>query len=157
MSLRPITRLSEVRSWPGEIPIENRYTAGIAGERFLRAIKDEGKLLGTRCENCGITYGSARLFCERCFANLKDGWVEVGPAGTVQSFTVLHLHLDGSRRPGPELLAAIQLDGADTVMIHRLNPNLRDQIRIGVRVAPVLRPPEMREGSILDIEYFEPL
>ena len=157
MPLDPITHLTEVRSWPGDIPIENRYTVGIAGERFLRTIKDEAKLLGTRCDRCRITYAPARLFCERCFANLDAHWVEVGPAGTVQSFTILHLDLDGSRRPKPEVLAAIQLDGADTVMIHRLPPDRRDQVQIGMRVKPVFRPPELREGSILDIEYFEPV
>jgi len=157
MPLEPITHLTQVRSWPGDIPIESHYTAGIAGERFLRAIKDEGKLLGTRCEQCEMTYAPARLFCQRCFAKLDGHWVEVGPTGTVQSFTVLHLDPDGSHRPRPEVLAAIQLDGADTVMIHRLHPESLDDVQIGMRVAPVFRPPELREGSVLDIEYFEPV
>ena len=27
-----------VRLWPGSIPISHRYTAGLAGERFFRAL-----------------------------------------------------------------------------------------------------------------------
>ncbi|MFQ5859335.1 MAG: Zn-ribbon domain-containing OB-fold protein, partial [Anaerolineae bacterium] len=133
------------------------YTAGIAGERFFRALKDEGKFLAARCESCGITYAPARLYCERCLAKLNDQWAEVGPEGTVQSFTVLHLDQDGSRLPEPDVVVAVQLDGADTVLIHRLRPADAENVKIGARVMPVFRPAELRGGSILDIEYFKPI
>jgi hypothetical protein len=154
MPLEPIAHPTQVRSWPGDIPIESTYTAGLAGERFLRALKNEGKLLATRCENCGITYAPAKLYCERCLASLNDHWTEAGPEGTVRSFTVLHLNQDGTRRPIPEVIVAVQLDGADTVLIHRLMPAAAEKVRIGARVAPVFRPANLREGSILDIDHF---
>ncbi|RME48444.1 MAG: Zn-ribbon domain-containing OB-fold protein [Chloroflexi bacterium] len=154
MPLEPVVHLTEVRSWPGNIPIESTYTVGIAGERFFRALKDEAKILATRCESCGITYAPARLYCERCLANLSDNWTEVGPEGTVQSVTVVHINPDGSRRPEPDVVAAIQLDGANTVLIHRLTPADAENVRIGARVTPVFRPAELREGSILDIDHF---
>lgn len=155
MPLEPITHPTQARSWLGDIPIQSTYTVGVAGERFFHALKDEAKILATQCQACGLTYTPAKLYCERCLANLSDCWVEVGPGGTVQSFTVLHLDPDGSRRPEPDVIAAIQLEGADTVLIHRLRPADADRIGIGARVSPVFRPPELREGSILDIEYFE--
>ncbi len=34
-------------AWVGNLPVTNRYTYGLAGERFFRAIKDEGKIFGT--------------------------------------------------------------------------------------------------------------
>lgn len=154
MPLDPITRLTEVRSWSGDIPIESTYTAGLAGERFFRALKDEEMFLATRCESCGITYAPAQLYCERCLANLDDTWLEAGPEGTVQSFTIVHLEPDGSRRREPDIIAAIQLDGADTVLIHRLSPDTAENVEIGTRVAPVFRPADLRAGSIVDIEHF---
>lgn len=154
MPLDPVTKPTEARAWAGDIPIESTYTAGIAGERFLRALKDEETFLATRCESCGVTYAPAKLYCERCLADLNDTWTEAGPEGTVQSFTVLHLERDGSRRPQPDVIAAIQLDGADTVLIHRLNPEELDDIEIGVRVTPVFQPADLRKGSILDVEHF---
>ena len=39
-------------AWHGDLPVTSRYTFGLAGERFYRAIKDEGKLFGTKCESC---------------------------------------------------------------------------------------------------------
>lgn len=35
---------TDARVWRGNLPVYHRYTAGIAGEKFLRALKDEGKL-----------------------------------------------------------------------------------------------------------------
>jgi len=43
-------------AWQGNLPVTNRYTFGIAGERFFRAIKDEAKIMGTYCPHCKHTY-----------------------------------------------------------------------------------------------------
>ena len=48
-------------AWHGDLPVTSRYTAGLAGERFFRAIKDEGRILGTLCTECDITYVPARF------------------------------------------------------------------------------------------------
>jgi uncharacterized OB-fold protein len=154
MPLDPITKITELRSWPGDIPVASTYTAGIAGERFLRILKEEGKLLGTHCDRCNITYAPARLFCERCLTGLNDAWIEVGTMGTIETFTTLHVELDGTRRLQPQIIAAIRLDGADTVLIHRLNPDDPGTPEIGARVRAVLLPEDLRVGSILDIDYF---
>ena len=53
-------------SWLGDLPVANRYTYGLAGEKFFRALKDEGKILGTYCPHCDQTYVPAAAFCERC-------------------------------------------------------------------------------------------
>ena len=39
-------------AWYGNLPVTSRYTFGIAGEKFFRMIKDEGKIMGTRCPKC---------------------------------------------------------------------------------------------------------
>lgn len=154
MPLDPVTKTTEPRAWPGSIPIASTYTVGVAGERFLRALKDEGKFLATHCDRCDVTYAPARLFCERCLTDLDDAWVQVGSQGTIESLTVLHVELDGTRRLEPEIITAVRLDGADTVLIHRLKPEDREQAEIGARVRAVLLPENLREGSILDIEHF---
>ena len=55
-SLEHIERVTDLRTWPGDIPVRHLYTAGLAGERFLREIKDHGRFLGSRCETCAYTY-----------------------------------------------------------------------------------------------------
>lgn len=156
MPLERIGKLSEARAWLGELPVESLYTVGIAGERFFREIKDNARLMGTRCPSCSITYVPPRLYCERCFAKLED-WVKVEPTGTVHTYTVLHLALDGSPLKESEILAFIGLDGSDGGLVHRLGEVEPDEVKIGMKAEAVFKPKAEREGSILDILYFKPL
>jgi len=116
---------------------------------------DNARILGTRCGRCGVTYVPGRLFCERCFDELRE-WTEVGPEGTVEAVTALYLAPDGLRLAQPALLALIRLDKASTVLVHRLGDLGADDAKIGLRVEPVFKPAADRTGSILDILHFRP-
>ncbi len=155
MPLDSITQLAEATAWQGNIPIESLYTVGLAGERFFRQIKDKGRLIGTYCPQCDLTYVPPRLYCQRCFDQLDE--VEVSTQGAVRTYTALYLGLDGQPLDEPELLAFVQLDGADGGLVHRLGEVSVEEVDIGLRVEAVFKPPEEREGSILDIEYFRPV
>ncbi len=145
----------DARIWRGQIPLRSVYTAGVGGQIFCRALKDRGEIVGTRCPACDQVYVPARLFCERCFAELEEQ-VAVGPEGVLVSFTVCHRDRDGRPLATPEALALVRLDGATTVMLHRLlkvtDPS---RARVGARVRAVVRPRRQRTGSILDIAGFE--
>lgn len=155
MPLEPINRAGQALTWRDNIPVEFLYTAGLAGERFLREIKENARIMGTWCPTCEAVYVPARLFCPQCFAELSD-WVDVGDEGVVESYTIVHLALDGSPLEEPEVLALIQLDGADTVLLHRLQDVEPEELRVGLRVKAAFKPASERAGSILDIEGFEP-
>lgn len=155
MPLEPTVHPEQFRTWHGSMPVTSRYTVGPAGERFFRTLRDEGRILATRCGRCGVTYAPGRLFCERCFDALTE-WIEVGPAGTVEAVTALHLSPDGGRLDQPVLVALVRLDGADTVLYHYLGDVGADKVGIGLRVTAVLKPAEARTGSILDISHFRP-
>lgn len=149
-----LERASEVRTWPGAFPFSYRYTAGVAGARFLAALRDRGVILGSRCGACAYTYVPARLFCERCLAELSDAELEVGPAGVLESFTVCRVAGDGTPLDAPVVLGLVRLDGADAVLLHRV---LAPEPRVGMRVEAVLEPPERRRGRILDLVGFRAL
>ena len=51
------------QAWHGSLPVPSRYTYGLAGERFFRALKDEGKIMGSYCPDCDHTYVPATIFC----------------------------------------------------------------------------------------------
>lgn len=141
-------------AWHGEMPMRSRYTAGLAGEVFLRAIQDEGKILGSHCDQCGITYVPARQFCERCMGKL-DETIDVGTQGEVHTFTLLFENLDGTPREEPEIVAFISLE--DGGLVHRLDEIELDDLEIGMPVEAVFKSKGEREGSILDIKYFKPV
>ncbi len=139
-------------AWRDAMPVTNRYTFGIAGERFFRAIKDEKRILGTYCNNCDRTYVPAAIFCERCM-NQIDDWVDVGTVGEVVTFTHLYLNYDGSHREEPETVALIKL--GDGGLIHRLVSPDAHPVEIGMPAKAVFKPSTERVGSILDILHFE--
>jgi uncharacterized OB-fold protein len=148
--------VADARVWYDNMPLESQYTVGIAGERFFRALKDQGTILGTVCPECDLTYVPATMYCERCFAEL-DEWVDVGTRGSVYTFTVLTRTLEDEELEEPEILALVRIGGAHGGIIHRLGEVDLEDVEIGMEVEAVLKPQEEREGSILDIQYFRPV
>src|SRR4030042_2803060 len=114
-----VERVTDRAARPGEFPVSHLYTMGIAGERFFRELKDSGRFLGTRCAACEHVYLPPSLFCPRCFAALEE-WKEVGPQGVVRGVTTAHWGADGEPLETPKILALIQLDGADDLLVHRI-------------------------------------
>jgi uncharacterized OB-fold protein len=133
----------------GGVRIPFAYAAGAAASRFLVALRDEGRILGSPCPACRHVFCPARSFCPRCGVETGEP-VAVGPAGTVVSYT---------ERPsgdgvGGDVLGLVRLDGADSAMLHRLLGGAV-RWRIGLRVRARLLPE--RHGRITDIEGFEPV
>ena len=138
----------------GKVPIRHRYTPGVAGEVFFKALRDSAKFVASRCTDCGVTYCPPRLFCERCFEGPLEADIEVGPEGSVESFSVGYTGLEGEVLEEPVTVGLVRLDGADTVLVHFLVDT--DHLMIGQRVKPVFQPKGKRTGSILDIRGFAP-
>lgn len=151
-----VDKLHHAVAWKGDMPITSRYSAGIAGERFFRAIKDEAKFLGTRCKACDLVYVPATMFCERCFSQLEE-WVEVSSTGHVFTFTVLLRDLDDQPLDEPQVLAYVKLDGCDGGLVHYIGETEKNLVHIGMEVEAVFKDAVEREGSILDVRYFRPV
>mgnify|MGYP000698698112 CR=1 FL=1 len=138
---------------------EARYAwaCGPAMGRFLAELK-EGRIIGRRCRRCGRVLVPPRMFCEWCFRP-TDEWVYVRDTGTVLTFSASYLGPAAERLEEPIIIAVIQLDGASpgVGILHRLGEVKQEEVRVGMRVKAVWKPPEEREGAITDILYFRPL
>lgn len=143
-----------VQNWRGNLPVTNRYTYGLAGERFFREIKENGRIMSSICHHCDVQYVPAAAFCERCL-NPIDDWVEVDNRGEVHSFTLLFVDLDGTPKETPELVAFVRM--GDGGLVQRVSETSIEEIYIGMPVEAVFKPADQRSGSILDIEYFRPV
>jgi len=124
---------------------------------FLRTLRDEGKVLGIRCEVCGRVLAPPRPICDRDFVEPTGGWVELGSEGTLELFTIMYLAIDGLPKP-PYVLAYVKPDGADTAIggflegVDLSSPEkATEQLTIGDRVNIALR--DERQGRITDL-YF---
>jgi hypothetical protein len=137
------------RTVAGTMPVAFRYTPGVANTRFFETLRDRGVFLGSHCDRCAVTVVPARLFCERCFDETATE-VECGPGGTLESWTIGHVGIDGEPLDAPVTLALVRLDGADSLLVHRLLDV--PQLEVGMRVRAVLAPE--REAGILDVDGF---
>ena len=151
-----VTQVSQTKPWHGEIPTHYQYTFGVAGERFFREIYDNGKLYGAKCQGCNLVYVPPKMYCEQCFEELKD-WQEVGNKGSVVTYTVAHVGLDGSRLEQPVIMAMVLIDGAHGGLVHMLGEVKPDAVKIGMKVEAVIKDKADRTGGIHDIKYFRPV
>lgn len=133
-----------------------RYThaAGPVRSRFLLELRDNQRIMGTRCPSCNRVYVPAKPTCIVCLGAL-DEWVVASNRGTVLTYTVVSQPGPGHKRAAPFIYCIVQLDGADTGLTHFLGEVDHEDLRVGMRVEAVFQ--EAREGSILDIKYFKPL
>lgn len=133
------------------------WDEGIAIGRYLAELK-EGRIIGTKCRKCHRIVVPPRNFCEWCFKPM-DEWVYLEDTGTVLTYSLCHVTWDVKRVEEPEISAIIEIDGASPGMgiMHRLGEVNPDEVKIGMRVKAVWKPPEEREGAITDIKYFKPM
>jgi uncharacterized OB-fold protein len=132
------------------------HSADPVTAHFLRTLRDEGKVLGIKCETCGRVLAPPRPICDRDFVETK-GWVELGMTGTLELFTIMYLAIDGLPDP-PYVLAYVRPDGADTAIggflegVDLSSPErATEQLTIGDQVTIKVR--DERQGRITDL-YF---
>lgn len=148
-----IRKNEEIKAWPGKFPVQYLYTYGIAGEKFFERIKEEGKFVGTKCKKCNIVYTPPKIYCEKCFEELKN-YVNVKDTGIIQTFTILNYDAEGNKLKNSQIIAQIKLDNSEGGLIHYVKGE-QDTIKIGRRVKAKFKDKNERVGDIFDVEYFE--
>ena len=133
------------------------WSAGEAMSRFLAELQ-RGRLIARTCDACKRTLFPPRMFCEECFRP-TDAWTYVKDTGTIETFSISYLDLDAKRIKDPIYVGVVSVDGASPKMgiMHYFGEVTPETIRIGMRVKAVWKPPEEREGSVLDIRHWRPL
>jgi uncharacterized protein len=134
----------------GQIKVPYNWSVGEVGSRFLVSLRDEQKILGNRCPECRTVFVPPRQNCGKCFKRIDD-WVEVGPEGVVEAYTIIRFAYPLQPAEPPYAYALIKLDGADVGFLHLIQTDLV-RLQKGVRVRP--RFAEKRTGHIKDIDQF---
>ncbi|HXL94896.1 MAG TPA: OB-fold domain-containing protein [Streptosporangiaceae bacterium] len=122
-------------------PVLSRFMTGLANRRILGARASDGTVHAPPFEYDPATFDP------------PTDLVEVGPSGTVLTWSWIAEPLDGQPLPHAFAWALIRLDGADTALLHAVDAD-HDAMATGMRVRP--RWADVRVGSIRDIAYFEP-
>lgn len=148
-----IERNVDLSYFEGRIPVNYRYTYGLGMEKFFRAIMEKGDFLASRCPGCGAVYFPCRVFCERCFSEIPRTF-KVPGTGTIYSYTVCHLNMNGTPKKEPDVIGLIEIDGTDGAkFVHLLNAKA-EKVSIGRKVKPVLKNKKDRKGDLFDIKGF---
>jgi uncharacterized OB-fold protein len=125
-------------------PVLSQFMTGLAGRRILGARGADGRVHAPPFEYDPVT------------AEPPGELTEVGPEGTVVSWSWMPEPLEGQPLAGPFAWALIRLDGADTLMLHAVDAGSAAVMRTGMRVRARWAAAASRVGSIRDIACFEP-
>ena len=140
---------------PLEIEFDYTRSLGPVLSQFMTGLKDR-RILGARGAD-GRVHAPPFEY-DPVSAAPPGELTEVGPEGTVVSWSWMPEPLEGQPLAGPFAWALIRLDGADTAMLHAVDvgPGMGAAavMRTGLRVRP--RWAAGRVGSIRDIACFEP-
>ncbi len=123
-------------------PVVGAFLAGLREHRLLGARASDGRVLVPPLEYDPHTAGELREL------------VEVGPEGTVESWTWVPEPTAKHPLDRPFAFALIRPDGADTAMVHAVDAGTLERMRTGMRVRPRWRA-EPR-GRVDDLEAWEP-
>ncbi|MDI6873444.1 Zn-ribbon domain-containing OB-fold protein [Candidatus Solincola sp.] len=131
------------------------WSAGVYGSKFLTELRDNKRFVGVRCPLCGKVYVPPRRVCGPSFVELTE-LVTVSDEGEIVTFTVVSFSFvdpsTGKKKPVPYGYAVIELDGADTYILHYLEETDPRSIKVGAWVKAVFE--EERTGSMLDVKHF---
>ena len=140
--------------YESRIKVPYTWSVGEIGSRFLIELRDRKKIFGTRCSKCDRVYLPPRKTCGQCFSILHE-WIEVGPQGTLMTYTTVHYESPVMPMKPPFAYGIILLDKASTGLVHLLGEVDLEEIRSRMRVEPVFK--DLRTGDIMDIRYFRPI
>jgi uncharacterized OB-fold protein len=140
--------------YESRIKVPYTWSVGEVGSRFLTELRDHKKIYGTRCSKCNTVYLPPKKTCGKCFLNLQE-WLEVGPQGTLVTYTVVHYETLVMPRKPPFAYGIILLDKASTGLLHLLGEVDIGEIKSGIRVEAVFK--DERTADIMDIQYFRPI
>jgi uncharacterized OB-fold protein len=133
------------------------HALGETASYFFTQIRDNAKIFGRRDAKSGRVLVPPRAFSDQTLEPTKE-WVEVGPGGQIEAFTIVYEAFRGLPDP-PYAFGYVMLDGADTAIGGIFKGiDLKDpaaaakRLAIGTRVMTEFA--EKRKGEVLDF-WFE--
>ncbi len=143
----------EPQVYNSQISVPYQWWAGETASKFFTILRDEKKILGTECPQCGRVFCPPKKTCPFCYVDTKN-WKEVGPKGKVITYTVVYRQLAALKKDVPVAFGLIQLEGSANAMLHYIGGIEPEKISIGMEVEAVFA--DEKSASIHAISHFRP-
>jgi uncharacterized OB-fold protein len=114
------------------------------------------KLLGSRCQACGEHFYPRRVICAKCLSD-QMAEVEMGPRGTLYSYTFVHFPLFGSTRMEHVGYGVGQVDLPEGPRVQVPLAGAQEDFRVGQTVEAELDSLREEEGRDVVIVRFRPV
>jgi uncharacterized OB-fold protein len=114
------------------------------------------RLLGTRCEDCGEHFFPRRAVCAKCLSERTTD-VELGPRGTLYSYTFVHFPLFGSMRVEHVGYGVGQVDLTEGPRVQLPLAGKQEDYRVGMTLEAELEPLREENGRDVVIIRFRPV
>ena len=89
------------------------------------------RLLGSRCAQCREVFFPRRVVCANCLGQSLEG-IELGPHGTLHTFTYVHVPLFGALRAEAGSYGVGQVDLDEGPRVQAVLAGERNQLAIGM-------------------------
>jgi uncharacterized OB-fold protein len=142
--------MSGTLSAPLRVEFDYTRSLGPVLSRFMTGLRD-GTVLGARISDGRVVVPPPEY--DPVTHEVVTDLVEVGQSGTVTTWTWVSSPVPGQPLEHPFAFALVQLDGADTPILHAVDAGSVDAMSTGMRVRVRWR--EDRRGHIQDL-LFEP-
>jgi len=139
-------------SAPHSLEYAYKRSLGPVLGRFFTGLRDR-EIVGVKTRGGRVLVPPAEYDPETG-EDTRDEYVVVGPGGTVTSWCWVETPRPHHPLDRPFAFALIQLDGADTALLHAIDPGDKARMKTGMRVRPTWA--EETVGRIQDIAHFVP-
>jgi uncharacterized OB-fold protein len=114
------------------------------------------RLLGSRCQDCDEHFFPRRAVCAKCLSERMVD-VELGPRGTLYSYTFVHFPLFGSTRVEHVGYGVGQVDLTEGPRVQFPLAGRQEDYRIGMPLEAELEPMREEDGHDVVLLRFRPV
>lgn len=146
-----------VQTMPDRLNLPYRWSYTPHLRAFFKGLRDDARIQGSRCPECEHVMVVPEVMCSLCYEEVEPDLVDVSDEGVINAWTEVHIPFPMQPKEPPYIWAFVDLDGADTTLIHVLGEAEAGDVAIGDRVRARWRPADEREGTLEDIRHFAPV
>jgi uncharacterized OB-fold protein len=133
---------------PDRMSITYRYSYG-RQSRFFRELRDNARLMGAKCPQCGVVYCPPRSDCSNCYVETE--WVPLSGEGVIEGCTTVYYGTSDHIGKVPFVCAFVKLDGADFFIWQFIDADDITKVKPGARVKAAFK--EHRSGLVTDFIF----